>query len=873
MKKASISKNNSFTFESFKNLQTLLKPLKLPSFKKAPDSEQNLTICEILFKEIEKVNTPCFLLPAVIEFINEVNKIITPSEFKFSHFEFWLNQFSNITDETNYLIRSKIVGKHIPRDEYQILFPIGSGKRYSGSHYVTAHGSPDLDTTIASFWGWVDAFGARVSDGLHIWNMPPGGVLASLDAAPLTDFFGKDLFAYLSQNRSSLSPLGIDFTNQNTLIKKNLSDSSVGPEDHERHKNAIMIVDSKGFFVGDIRSEDHEGISQILRLVSNNLKWFESSLQTSLTQLFSQKTVTLNKVSQIINNHFDKDVIYSADKRQLTEKLKEQINLYLKNVLGIKHGNKASFRELAETLKEYGIGKLSSLEKKLISAFKNSHIFSNKGDLLNQREEIFKVFYEISTGIDGALDEMQKFMESMEMALEIKREVFNFPIRYATPSAALEEIIEKISIFNYLTVVYPNKDGSLFPLGIIKADAIRSKSLGTVTVRDFCNRSEVHIDSNLEIISVIDHHKTELKTKTPPATLTSDVQSCNVLVAELAFLINDAYSKSTRTHQELENELKTLSKNPLSNSIIRLKNRILKKALAHSKAPSYFIDPSREAFEYLCFLHAIIDDTDLLSKATKRDVYCIASLLNRLQSIEENKEVEIINFDDIDEGDSFVKNAAQAIVKNKKMYSIYSEIYSKREINIENGIKLTASGKSMEVFSDTKEQNGCCRIGQTKLFTKNMPSYKKHFEELLTIWHNKAQEVYSNHDALDLHIHMISTISDADDVYKGGAADYQHKDSIWIWVPNTNQAIHHLSAFLNSFKNIPAVTSNHMQYQVLSNSMTDYENILKLHFSGAVSKNLVKTKKKMPVVILSFDAGTLNSRKAQITPCLPALVK
>ena len=238
----------------------------------------------------------------MVDFIDSVNKIIKPSEFLFSHFEFWLNQFSGLSEEENYLVRSKIVGKHIPRDEYQLLFPIGSGKRYLGSHYVTAHGSPDLDTTIASFWGWVDAFGARVSEGLHIWNMPPGGILSSLDAAPLTDFFGKDVFAHLSQNRSSLSPTGIDFTSQDSLIKKHLSDSSISPEDHERNKHAVMVVNSDGSFAGDLRSEDYEGIRQILRLITNNLKWFESSLQKDLVEQFSKKEVTLDKVSEIIMN-------------------------------------------------------------------------------------------------------------------------------------------------------------------------------------------------------------------------------------------------------------------------------------------------------------------------------------------------------------------------------------------------------------------------------------------------------------------------------------------------------------------------------------------------------------------------------------------
>jgi len=79
------------------------------------------------------------------------------------------------------------------------MFPIGMGKRYAGSHYVTAHSSPDLDTTVASFWGWIDAFGARVSEGLHLWNVPGGmpsshiemGMLFFLFLAPTFYTFSK----------------------------------------------------------------------------------------------------------------------------------------------------------------------------------------------------------------------------------------------------------------------------------------------------------------------------------------------------------------------------------------------------------------------------------------------------------------------------------------------------------------------------------------------------------------------------------------------------------------------------------------------------------------------------------------------------------
>lgn len=306
---------------------------------------------------------------------------------------------------------------------------------------------------------------------------------------------------------------------------------------------------------------------------------------------------------------------------------------------------------------------------------------------------------------------------------------------------------------------------------------------------------------------------------------------------------------------------------------MRIQKSITKKLLAHSRSLHYFIHPDREFLEYLSFLYAIIDDTDLFSKVTKRDVYCIASLLNRLKSIAEQKETEILNFDHIQDDDQFVKNAVSRIVSNEEMYQIYKAIFQKREKAVNQAIIETAAGQSFDFFSDTKEQNGCCRISQSKIFAHNVTTLDKHYEQLLALWVEKAQEVYTNHEHLDLHLHIVSTIFSADDVYKQSAINYQHRDYMWIWTPGTSPAINHLTSFLNGFKGSAKVQEIHMQVQVLGENECDYSSIFKHHFIDAPAQKKIKTKKKMPVVVLSFDAGTLNSRKAEITPYLPSLVK
>ena len=152
--------------DSFPDLKETLKSCKEIHLQKLIDSKCFDYVNRKLLELIQKAKEPAFLLPAVIEYIDAINQEKIIDNYNFVAFEFWLNFSSGLSDQENLAIRAKIVGQKIQRDDYQCFFPIGMGKRYAGPHFVTAHGSPDLDTTIASFWGWVDAFGARVQPEL-----------------------------------------------------------------------------------------------------------------------------------------------------------------------------------------------------------------------------------------------------------------------------------------------------------------------------------------------------------------------------------------------------------------------------------------------------------------------------------------------------------------------------------------------------------------------------------------------------------------------------------------------------------------------------------------------------------------------------------
>ena len=75
------------------------------------------------------------------------------------------------------------------------------------------------------------------------------------------------------------------------------------------------------------------------------------------------------------------------------------------------------------------------------------------------------------------------------------------------------------------------------------------------------------------------------------------------------------------------------------------------------------------------------------------------------------KEVEVISFDDIPRDNDFVQKAATRILQNDDMYSLYSKIYLSKENAIEHNLELCIKGQPSTVFADTKEQNGCCRVG------------------------------------------------------------------------------------------------------------------------------------------------------------------
>ncbi|MES2345304.1 MAG: hypothetical protein V4494_05150 [Chlamydiota bacterium] len=859
----------SVSVASFKDQQKIFEEFRSQKFQALGSRQRELQVNRALVQLIQSAEEKAFLLIPVLGFIDKVNQEGICEGYNLSSFELWMNQFSELTPAENYQIRGKIVGKFIPRDEYQVFFPIGMGKHYPGSHYVTAHSSPDLDTTIASFWGWMDAFGAQVGEGLHLWNVPGGPPLSQVEIDLLfIKIFGDGVFTHLAKTRSSLGLSSIELMNQKGVIKKQIQESTL-EIDHERMQKAVIIVDDEGYYLGDWRNFDVEGVRQIVMLLNQCMRWFENHLHVRLISLFAKESLSKNELPELLQSIFSTSFRACQPVREFTEKQRQYLHVYLSKVLGIEEGLDATFETFSVGMKKCGVSTFYEFIN-LSSAPEMENLFTESGALAENRPLIFHYLEKMILSLDKAIASVRVYEERLDVALNIKMRVFGYEPQVVSYRDEVEEIRSKIDSYPYLTVTAADQEGRLTAMGVIHATDIYKNILGTVSLRDFCNREETKIPSYFEVISVIDHHKSVLSTLSAPLAFITDSQSSNALIAELSFIINDSYSTGGMSLKQIESQMEKASRDLSKPCNKRIMQKLLQRHLVHEKKSQYYVTPEREYVEYLHFLYAILDDTDLLTKVTRRDVECVVSLLNRLKSLSIQEEVEIVFFDDLPRDVNYTTALAQRILQNKEMYALYQKTYVAKERSVEENLQLCIQGKPSSIFVDTKEQNGCCRIGQTKMFSRNFSLYQKLRAQVRRQWFEESVLSFKENPEVDLYMHMISTIAGAEDVFAGNAGKYSHKDELWIWIPETESGVEHLKSFLNAFKGCPAVLHHHFEAEFLGKNARKLEQIFKESFSHIPMK--VSPQEDLPIVVLYYNAGILNSRKAMISPFLPHLV-
>jgi hypothetical protein len=850
-------------FHPFLGLDLVFDKFAHEEFQKLPPRKKFKKVNKALLDLIEQAQEPCFLLPAVIDFIDRVNQEkLLKEPYKMVLFEFWLNHFSHLTPEENMRVRSKIVGKLIPREEYQLHFPIGMGKQFAGTHFVVAHLSPDVDTTIASFWGWVDAFAAKVGSGTHQWCLPAKVTDTHL-ALLFEELFSKGVFSVVPRETPSLTMTALDLVTKKDVIKLPASTKS-SSIDHSNHAGKpVLLVNEDGHLRGDWRANDAEVARQVVLLFMSTMRWFESMIHENLIVTLTKEDVHLPDIQRSQDALFAIQIKMSDPVKEATDRQKKYQNDFLKKVLSAHLGINSSFAELILALDKTTGSDFTAIQT-LIETLDDPDFF--------ERTKLFSFVQRVFKSLKEAINVVRSYVDRMDLLLQVKVEVLALPSHFITLKSDVEEIRTKMDNLDYLTVVIPEEEHSWFPVGVIYANDVKKQTLGTVSTCDFSNEEEMKMASYLEIISVVDHHKSNIRTESPACLLIADTQSANTLMAELAMQMNERYSVMGISEESLEKGLERLQKNALSEHIQLLK---LKCNFQNNKRASYFIHKDREFSEYLCFLCAILDDTDLLTKVSARDVECVARLLNKMKSIACQRNCEIISLTDIPRDTSFAKNAATRILQNQDMYSIYKKSYEFKEREVEENLAACIAGEPSFIFADTKEQNGCCRVGQTKLFYTNIPLFARYADDLRKIWFKGAQKTLAEKPHIDFHMHMISTILGAEEVYNGQTGNWHHHDELWIWTAPTQLGAERLVHFLNTFQASAVAVNNPMTVEFPGPNFLELAQIFSQNFPKVglqKQQPSEDTSQGLPIAILRFKPGILNSRKALITPYLPRFI-
>ncbi|MBS0626667.1 MAG: hypothetical protein JSS09_00470, partial [Verrucomicrobia bacterium] len=385
---------------------------------------------------------------------------------------------------------------------------------------------------------------------------------------------------YFAKTRTSLALSAIDLVTQKGVVQKNVQESTQKMDDDKNQH--VILVDSLGHYLGDWRHFDKEAVRKVTVLLHSCMRWFISNFQRTLTSVFSQKVVTRQELSSFIQEVFSCLIEESDPAKDFTDKQRNRVGDYLVKVLEVKSGMKSSFKELWDSMHKLSLpefAKLFSLLENLLS----SKLFDGAGVLIEDRPAIFSCVEEIVIGLEEAIGSLRSYVEQLGVAFSIKKKIFDYPAQMVNHRAEIEEIRSIMGSFSYLTVTTSDSEENEHPIGIVKAEDINKSVLGTVSLRDFCNRDETKIPSYFEVISVVDHHKSVLQTSAAPVATIADAQSANALVAELSFKMNDSYSTLGCVKKELQEKFMLYETAKMDASLARIIQRLLHKQSVYEK--------------------------------------------------------------------------------------------------------------------------------------------------------------------------------------------------------------------------------------------------------------------------------------------------
>jgi len=831
----------------------------LSDFKKIPIIEKHDRISQILFDAIQKEHGQVFLLPKVVSFITHVRSYL--DTYHLTSFEFWLNHQVDITEEEKGEIRGKIVGKVIPRSEYQNFFPIQNSTYFKGSHYSYGHISPDLDTTVASFACFLAAFGAKVGQGRQHWVLPGG---PPKDLIEIEFFFkkalGEEVFSVIGSASKKFLITALDLIRETNIHRKQGSTLTYNIDTDTGHE-ACVLVDERGCYLGDWRSSDVDPVRSIIDRFRGFLAEYQYKFAANMISLFSEENVSQEHWEAFLQREFLNKFNEAFCAKELVQKQRVLLDKFMKEVLFVSKGLDATMGEFFEVAKSFGF---SEFQEKLKS-LKSSSFFGKKGDLTENRALLFKTLKEILLLEKEAFTRFFQFIDSLEAAMQVKEKVLKKEPNFVSHLAEYDEIVTAMKDYNYLTVNY-QESGNQYPIGVIYREDVTRKVIATTSWNDFSNPQETDFKEGVELISYIDHHKSSVVTPRPAfGMVRGDAQSSNSIIARINFEINDRYSTGGMSLEEIEKAILKLSYSTHTKKDVRILERLIKKKNAALSRGDFYVSPERETLEYLQYIFAMLDDTDLLTKVTEYDVDTMASLLNRLKSIKLCNEVEVIDFDDLSRKElDFPKKAAKKLMQTPDLYSLYGAIYKAKEEAIDQTIEETGQGKETHFFQDTKILGslGYAAVGQFKHFAKNEKNLRRQILGIRNAFVERSKKLYKAKPEVLLHIMMISTVASAEELFSDSVQKVNYFDEIWFWIPNDKRAERYLQNFLTEFVKCPRVEKQHLEVELFGDK--DRYDPVFAHLFLHKPVSITHIDEKFDMVVVKVEAGSIKSRKADI---------
>ncbi len=255
-----------------------------------------------------------------------------------------------------------------------------------------------------------------------------------------------------------------------------LPSDSITEIDHERDNTATVVVDEEGFYLGDWRHFDVEGVRQVIIMLSSCLRWFENSLHLHLIALFAKEKLHFDEIGPILQKLFEMKLKDCEPAHEFSPAQRKKVHDFAILVLGLKKGLECSFELLIKQLSELGKVPFNG-PGKIIETMRKAKLFDSKDSLVDARPRLFHFLEKEVRSLHEGIVKIRARLERLDIALKTKYEVFGHTPTSVSIRSDVEEIRNKMDSYPYLTVTHPDKN-RMYPVGIIQAADLRKNILG-----------------------------------------------------------------------------------------------------------------------------------------------------------------------------------------------------------------------------------------------------------------------------------------------------------------------------------------------------------------------------------------------------------